>query len=289
MKNYRRIAVITLAAIFSTINAVAAAPGASGTFALNAGRAKVVSKLSAVATAEKLTYAFDIVQSRPGSNETIRDYNIDNEKIVHLIAVSDDLQTFTHLHPTLFSDGHLRGTFAMPRAARYFAFVDSSPVGLGQQVFRFPVTIGDGRASRAHLGKPNRTSMAGPYRVTLDADVLKAGKEAVLKVHLAKGKLAASDLHGYLGGAAHAVFINAKTLTYAHVHPTIGEQGAMAGTSTGGDMGAMKEAPAIADTARVPAAYQLHVGAQVPGRYRLWLQFRGGKQIYVAPFVIDVR
>ena len=73
------------------------------------------------------------------------------------------------------------------------------------------------------------------------------------------------------------------------MHPTIGADAETTGMKMSGEMSAMKVAPAIADTARVPADYQLHVGAQVPGRYRLWLQFRGGKALYVAPFGIDVR
>jgi len=30
----------------------------------------------------------------------------------------------------------------------------------------------------------------------------------------------------------------------------------------------------------------LHVAVKEPGLYKMWLQFRGGKQLYVAPFVL---
>lgn len=63
----------------------------------------------------------------------------------------------------------------------------------------------------------------------------------------------------------------------------------MAGRAMHGHMRAMKDALAIADTARTPPDYELHIDPQTPGRYRLWLQFRGGKTLYVAPFVIEVR
>lgn len=142
--------------------------------------------------------------------------------------------------------------------------------------------------ARPDLGNPTSASEAGPYRVTISTARLAAGQEAVLKVHLAKDGRPASDLHGYLGGAAHAVFVNARTLAYAHVHPTIGPEGAMTGMAMN-HMRAMPAAREISDTGHVPADYALHVGPQQPGRYKLWLQFRGGQTLYVAPFSIDVR
>jgi hypothetical protein len=30
----------------------------------------------------------------------------------------------------------------------------------------------------------------------------------------------------------------------------------------------------------------LHVSVKEPGTYKLWLQFRGGSQLYIAPFVL---
>ena len=32
----------------------------------------------------------------------------------------------------------------------------------------------------------------------------------------------------------------------------------------------------------------LHVALREPGIYKLWLQFKGGNELYVAPFVITV-
>ena len=113
------------------------------------------------------------------------------------------------------------------------------------------------------------TSVPVPIGILTLAAASAGAKRSYSGFILQKGALPATDLHGYLGGAACAVFINEKTFTYAHVHPTIGSDAEMAGMNMSGNVGAMKEAPAIADTARVPTDFQLHVGAQVPGRYRL--------------------
>ena len=36
----------------------------------------------------------------------VQSYDIDMTKIMHLIAVSDDLSDFQHVHPILLADGH---------------------------------------------------------------------------------------------------------------------------------------------------------------------------------------
>jgi hypothetical protein len=33
----------------------------------------------------------------------------------------------------------------------------------------------------------------------------------------------------------------------------------------------------------------LHISIKEPGTYKMWLQFRGGNQLYVAPFVVTAQ
>jgi len=40
------------------------------------------------------------------------------------------------------------------------------------------------------------------------------------------------------------------------------------------------------DSASSPPDMVLHVSVKEPGTYKLWLQFRGGNQLYIAPFVL---
>jgi hypothetical protein len=47
------------------------------------------------------------------------------------------------------------------------------------------------------------------------------------------------------------------------------------------------DAPAeLAPDAKVDPSMTLHVDALAAGTYKLWLQFRGGDRLYVAPFVV---
>ena len=53
-------------------------------------------------------------------------------------------------------------------------------------------------------------------------------------------------------------------------------------------MGGMSgmEMPDLPDGAKVAPAMMMRVIAPVTGTYKLWLQFRGGNTLYVAPFVL---
>jgi hypothetical protein len=44
--------------------------------------------------------------------------------------------------------------------------------------------------------------------------------------------------------------------------------------------------PGLPDNAISSPDMMLHVELQEPGTYKLWLQFRGGSHLYVAPFVL---
>jgi hypothetical protein len=46
------------------------------------------------------------------------------------------------------------------------------------------------------------------------------------------------------------------------------------------------KSPANPDTALIGPDSMLHVTLREPGEYKLWLQFRGGDALYVAPFVV---
>jgi hypothetical protein len=113
-----------------------------------------------------------------------------------------------------------------------------------------------------------------------------------LNVRITKNGAPADDLHPYLGAAAHAVFIDAATLDYIHVHPL--SQGTNAIDAMGEmNMPGMHQAstamPALPDDAKGPASFVLHVSAVTAGRYKLWLQFRGSNGLYVASFVLGAK
>jgi hypothetical protein len=46
--------------------------------------------------------------------------------------------------------------------------------------------------------------------------------------------------------------------------------------------------PPMPENGPSPSEMMLHLALREPGSYKLWLQFRGGTQLYVAEFTITV-
>lgn len=262
-----------------------------GTFALQGAKAKVQAMLTVVPERDPLAMRLDLWESLPGSPRPLRTFEPTLMKDMHLIAVSDDFGTFLHVHPVLGQDGHFRVALHVPRPAVYHLYADADPKGIGQQVVRFDVPIGGGTRPRSPDLAPSANSVTvGPYAVSLSSTTLESGHETMLVAHIRMHGTPARDLHPYLGAMAHAVFVNESDLSYVHTHAasldTMGQM-QMRGASS---MGAMtKDASPLAASAHVAPDMMLHAEVHEPGTYKLWLQFRGGSQLYVAPFVLHAR
>ena len=97
------------------------------------------------------------------------------------------------------------------------------------------------------------------------------------------GKLA-TDLHPYLGAAAHAVFINTATLDYVHVHPMVKGAADSMHMDMNGD-----EAMQESHSAQSGPQMVMQLPALPQGTYKMWLQFKGGSTLYTVPFTIAAR
>jgi hypothetical protein len=127
----------------------------------------------------------------------------------------------------------------------------------------------------------------GPYDVILSSNVLNVRGESRIAIHVLKNGKPAPDMQTYLGAAAHAVFLDARDLSYVHAHPMPLDP---PGGATTMPMNGMPMSDAAMSSDVVPsAAMALHARVDEPGTYALWLQFRAGGQLHVAPFVVTAR
>jgi hypothetical protein len=176
--------------------------------------------------------------------------------LLHLIVARRDLGAgaYQHVHPTLQADGSWLAPLRFETAGAYRAYADfeadGSKVVLGTDLFvpgwsPAPVPL---RATAA--------STAGPYRVHLAHDALRAGEESTLRFTVD----GADGFQTYVGARGHLVALHAGDLAYTHVHPTGG---------SGGDI--------------VFDADFRHAGT-----YRLFLQFKREGRVYTAPFAVEV-
>ena len=261
--------------------ALLAATGAvqHGTFALQGGMQKTQAYLRDTVRAG--VHRFDIWYTRSAGAAALTSYDLDMTKRLHLIVISDDFRQFYHIHPVL-RGGHFTIAQALPPRVRYDVYSDATPHGIGQQVFRFAVGNAAAASSR-DLSERGTRANAGAYTVALSTNKVRAGS-AVIDISITKNGKPANDLTEYLGAAAHAVFINARDLSYVHAHPMTG---GMSMGHGGMDMDMDESTPKeLPPGAHVASMMMLHAQIQEAGTYKLWLQFRGGGRLHVAPFVI---
>jgi len=225
-----------------------------------------------------LNQKLDLWMTLPKSSAPIHKFQTEMTKKLHVVIVSDDFKTFLHIHPTLLPTGHFLITQVFPAAGTYYVYADGLPNDLNHQVFRFKLDVG--HASQPSVRSLPATGMGvqtGPYEVDLSRVRVQSGKMEMLDLQILENGKPATDLHPYLGASAHAVFLNARDLSYVHVHPM--------GADMMMDMS--KPMPDMPETASVSPDMMLHIALREPGTYKLWLQFRGaGDKLYIAEFTI---
>jgi hypothetical protein len=181
---------------------------------------------------------------------TVRAFQTEQARRMHLIVVRRDLRRYQHLHPVQGSDGAWTVRLTLPDAGVYRAFADFRSAGarhtLGVDLF----VAGDFEP----LDLPPRSDRA---RVDGYDVRLASGHAGTLRFEVSRGGRVVSDLEPYLGARGHLVALHAGDLAYGHVHPLAGP------------------GPEIAFE---------DVGAGEAGATRLFLQFRHRGRVHTAAF-----
>lgn len=198
---------------------------------------------------------FRVVDDR---GRTVRDYDVEHTKRMHLVVARRDLTGFQHLHPAQRPDGSWATPIRVIDPGSYRIFTDFShddtPVTLGDDI------AVDGTAQTRALPAPRPVATsAGGYRVQLEAPDAQPGREATLGFAVTRGGRPV-ELQPYLGAGGHLVALRDGDLAFLHVHPV----------QTSGDR--------IAFAATFPTA----------GRYRLFLQFKVAEGVQTVAFTQEV-
>lgn len=194
----------------------------------------------------------------------VKKYDVEHDKLLHLIVASRDLTGFQHLHPELGDDGVWSVELKLPVPGPYRAFADFAPTGADKLTLGVDLQAAGDYQPKA-LPQAERTAKAGDYTVTLDGE-LKPGhaSKLTLKVAGEDGK-PVKDLQPYLGAYGHLVPLRAGDLAYLHVHP----DGAPGDNRT-------RPGPEIVFYAEVPSG----------GDYRLFLDFKHAGEVRTASFTL---
>ena len=200
------------------------------------------------------------------NEEPIDDFEINHEKLLHLIIVSKDLSYFNHVHPEYKGKGVFEIQNEFPAGGEYRMVADFKPADgnsmskmewvtvEGETIQPVPVTV-DHNLEKTVDGK----------KVLLSVDPqLEAGKELTLKFTLSDESTnqPISDLEPYLGSIGHVVVFSEDGERYLHVH-------AMENQGTGPE-----------------ALFETHFPKS--GVYKIWGQFQKDGKVFTVPFVVKV-
>ena len=214
----------------------------------------------------KQTVRFRIVDE---AGATVRDFDVEHTKRMHVIVARRDLSGFQHLHPRQGRDGSWRLRLQLDEAGSHRLFADFSHEDEATTLAT-DLRV-DGSADLRPLPAPAPTSISdGGYDVRLDASRARPGEEAELRFTVTKDGHAVHT-EDYLGAGGHLVALRDGDLAFLHVHPT--EHG----------HGEAKPAGERDDSVGFAATFPTH------GRYRLFLQFKHEGRVQTVAFTREVK
>ncbi len=205
------------------------------------------------------------IQIRDEDGMPVDDFDIEHEKLLHLIVVSKDMSYFNHIHPEYNGQGEFAVTNRFPSGGEYKLIADYVPTGGAKTTQTEWVTIGGAAAESVAL-VPDRThtKLVDGVEVELLNDHPAAGQDFELDFRLSDSATGEpiTDLEPYLGAVGHVVILSEDTEQYLHVHPV--------------------EEKASGPDAKFVTSFP-HAGI-----YKVWAQFQRDGKIMTVPFVLSV-
>jgi hypothetical protein len=205
------------------------------------------------------------IQITDDKNKSIDKFDLNHEKMLHLIVVSKDLSFFHHIHPAYKGKGVFDITTQLPAGGDYKLIADFKPTGQEAMNKSKWITV-QGDASKPAAIEPDKEliKVVDGKEVTLTFDHLMAGMELNMNFSIkdAQTKQPITNLQQYLGAVGHVVIVSADAEQYIHVHP-IEEK------ATGPDAKFMTSFPKS-------------------GIYKIWGQFQHEGKVFTVPFTVNV-
>jgi hypothetical protein len=189
--------------------------------------------------------------------------DVEHEKKIHLIVVSDDLSWFDHIHPEYQADGSYLIKETFPAGGKYLLYADYKPTGSTHQLEKTEIKVEGKTKTPANYKETKAMATSGAYTVTLkpDGGRFLSNQEIHFDGQFTKGgkRYDVNGLQSYLGAKGHMVGIQTSSKTYVHLHPEVEND-------------------------------ILHFHATFPeaGMYRAWLQFIADDQLHTVDFTIMV-
>ena len=209
----------------------------------------------------------EIRAANPKTGARVKQFQIVHERPIHLFIVSQDLEYFSHEHPSLGSDGAFRLDTRLPKPGTYKLLADFMPEGGTPQLISDLITTAGYKRSIAQAitrPAPDLTPKRAEnldVSVTIDPEQPMAGKKTMLFFKLKP----AEGVEPYLGAWGHMLAASNDLVDMIHTHP-------------------------IYITDPTPGEKQIQFNLFFPREaiYRVWVQFQRQGKVNTVAFTIPV-
>jgi hypothetical protein len=156
------------------------------------------------------------------SGVPIEKYDINHEKLMHLILVSEDMEKFIHIHPEYKGKGKFEIVAAFDKSGEYKLFADIIPSGYSQMTITSHLQVTGRKQDVQPLEKDTElVKTVDDVSVSLSLSSFQSGQSVDLTFSLTdkETKQPITDLEPYLGAIGHVVILSEDQKNYLHVHP----------------------------------------------------------------------
>jgi Heavy metal binding domain len=196
----------------------------------------------------------------PQTKATVKHFEIVHEKLVHLFVISENLEFFAHIHPTLQPDGTFRQQVRLPYGGMYRLLADFYPSGSVPQLAAGTI-FATGESTPAHLAPAlapcKSENLTAALRLEPEQPI--AGLETKLFFTLNPS----TGLQHYLGAWAHMLAASADLIDLLHIHPFLADG----------------KSPVM----------QFNIIFPRTGLYRIWTQFQRESTVNTTVFTVPVQ
>lgn len=227
---------------------------------------------------------------RDDNDKPVKDLTITHDRILHVVIVSADFESFGHIHPEdlgpvtkeMKEKAEYRVRYTFPRAGQYLVAVDYA-VKDTHYSEQFILDVAGDTSMGAMKKDLTREKRFGDYRVKLASslDPIAAGKGTTLSYTISKGDKEVTDLEPYLAAPMHIAVVLADLNQFIHVHGD--RPGAVHEPHPAGHIHA---APA---TGNFGPEIVANVVFPVKGLYKIFSEVKHEGKVVVMDFMVEVK
>ncbi len=205
------------------------------------------------------------IQITDSDGDAVKEFELNHEKLMHLIVVSKDLSYFNHIHPNDQGDGQFSIGMSFPNGGEYKAFADFVPkAGTNTTLSQWVKVEGNAKSAEPVKADAQLTKAIDDKEIELTLSSTKANEEVTLVFNIsdAQTKEGIRNLEQYLGAVGHVVILSEDAEQYLHVHP-------------------------VEEKATGPKA-EFMTSFPKSGTYKIWGQFQHQGKVFTVPFVVNI-